>query len=173
MRNHCLFALTSALWMLQACTSTPVISTDTGTEESGAPIGVARISHERGVAKIPESVEHVLFPNNTTVPTAVRTIVPSQTVRPQPVTSSRKVEPITVSPVATLTAEKRATTMLVQEPVRVRTQEGGNQVNESWRRYCDKENAMRSMTKGDWEIVRSGSVPKDVLKDFPDCDKEK
>lgn len=120
--------------------------------QAGAPIGLARVSFQPGVAIIESSIEHVLYPGNEIKPPAL----------PKPAKSRRVVErPTSVSAasalehVAPVTERKMPLLDLRAAPA------SEEEMRRAWRKHCKDS---PEMTSRDWEIVTTTMMPSDIAE---------
>lgn len=124
--------------------------------QAGAPIGLARVNFQPGVAIIESSVEHVLYPGNEIKRPAQSTATKQRraaelpikpVLSPQP--APERVVPIAAQRSATMQLDLRASPASEEE------------LRGAWLRHCKDS---PEMTSRDWEIVTTTIMPSDIAE---------
>ena len=131
-------------------------ATSARSAQAGAPIGLARVNFQPGVAIIESSVEHVLYPGNEIQrPAQSKTTNPrraaDQLIKPDlsPQAASERIVPITSQRSELPQLDLRASPASDEE------------LRRAWLRHCKDS---PEMTSRDWEIVTTTFMPSDVAE---------
>jgi hypothetical protein len=124
--------------------------------QAGAPIGLARVNFQPGVAIIESSVEHVLYPGNEIKrPAQSKTTKPrravEQSIKPA---SSEQAAPERIVPIASQRS------VLPQLDLRA-SPASEEELRRAWLRHCKDS---PEMTSRDWEIVTTTIMPSDIAE---------
>lgn len=139
--------------------STESASTDAYSARSaqvGAPIGLARVNFQPGVAIIESSVEHVLYPGNEIKgPAQSKSAKARRIVEPpmKPVSSTQaaaeRIVPVTAQRSSLPHLDLRASPASEEE------------MRRAWLKHCKDS---PKMTARDWEIVTTTIMPSDIAE---------